>query len=169
MSINELELFHGAMLAKLFRSDKPVSLRMVEMDFEQSRRAYLVNDAVYIYTKHSKKPRKGTRKPTYTWTFTFSANHIKDLLRLKENGKDIYLALVCGQTEVNSRDPIEICFLDWNQIWMCLENDNHKVQQGLSVKFQRGYSFRVWGKNKSSNDPILVNQNALSDWDVPGV
>lgn len=169
MSINELELFHGAMLAKLFRSDKPVSLRMVEMDFEQSRRAYLVNDTVYIYTKHSKKPHKGTRQPTYTWIFTFSVNHVNDLQRLKNNGKDVYLALVCGQPEVNSKDPIEICFLGWDQIQMCLDENNHEIQQNISVKFKRGLSFRVWGTNKSIKDPILVNQNALSDWDVPGV
>lgn len=169
MSISELELFHGAMLAKLFRSDKPVSLRMVEMDFEQSRRAYLVNDMAYIYTKHCKKPRKGTRQPTYTWLFTFSKNHVEDLQRLKGNGKDVYLALVCGQLEVNKNDPIEICFLDWSQIWRCLEKNNHESQQTISVKLMRGKSFRVWGSKNPLEKAILVNQNALSDWDVPGV
>lgn len=169
MSVSEVELFHGAMLAKLFRSDKPVSLRMIEMDFEQSSRAYLVNDAAYIYTKHSKKPRKGTRHPTYTWIFTFRKNHIEDLQRFLQKGKDVYLALVCGQLEVNGKDPIEICFLDWDQIWRCLEKNSDEVQQTLSVKLMRGKSFRVWGAKNSLKKAILVNQSALSDWNVPGV
>jgi len=169
MSVQEMELFHGAVLAKLFRSDKPVSLRMVEMDFEQSRRAYLVNDIAYIYIKHSKRSYKGTRETSYRWTFTFQPNHVEDLKRLKNNKKDVYLALVCGQSVINSSDPIEICFMDWDQIWKCLDINNKKVQQTLCVKCKRGYSFRVWGTLNSSTKAININQNALSDWEVPGV
>jgi len=169
MSIREMELFHGAVLAKLFRSDRPVSLRMVEMDFEQSRRAYLVNDMAYIYVKHSKNSREGTREPTFTWIFNFRNNHIEDLRKLKRNKKDVYLALVCGQPEVSSRDPAEICFLDWNQIWKCLDTHNQGIQQSIMVKYQKGCSFRVWGTKNSSIKAINVNQNALSDWEVPGV
>lgn len=169
MSIKEMELFHGAVLAKLFRSDKPVSLRMVEMDFEQSRRAYLVNDMAYIYIKHGKNPRKSKRLPTFTWTFAFSNNHTADLLKLKGNRKEVYLALVCGQESVSSNDPAEICFLDWNQIWKCLDSEKLNEQQYIPVKYKKGYSFRVWGPKNTSNDTILVNQDSLADWDVPGV
>ena len=169
MSIKEMELFHGAVLAKLFRSDKPVSLRMVEMDFEQSRRAYLVNDMAYIYIKHGKNPRKSKKLPTFTWIFSFSSNHIVDLQKLKGNKKDVYLALVCGQESVSSSDPAEICFLDWNQIWKCLDLNNLIEQQNITVKYQKGYSFRVWGTKNTSIDPIVVNQDSLVDWEVPGV
>lgn len=169
MSIKEMELFHGAVLAKLFRSDKPVSLRMVEMDFEQSRRAYLVNDMAYIYIKHGKNPRKSKRLPTFTWTFAFSNNHTSDLQKLKGNRKEVYLALVCGQESVSSPDPAEICFLDWNQIWKCLDLDNLIEQQYITVKYQKGCSLRVWGTKNTSIVPILVNQDSLADWEVPGV
>lgn len=169
MSIKEFEMFHGVVLAKLFRSDKPVSLRMVEMDIEQSRRAYLVNDIAYIYIKHAKSPRKASRQPTFTWTFSFSPEHMEDLLKLKANQKDLYLALVCGQATVNSVDPSEICFLDWSQIWICLDVGAVDRQQNISVQFQKGRSFRVWGTKNSSVNAFLVNQDTLTNWNVPGV
>lgn len=169
MSIKEMELFHGAVLAKLFRSDKPVSLRMVEMDFEQSRRAYLVNDMAYIYIKHGKNPRKSKRLPLFTWIFSFSNNHIEDLKKLRGNKKDVYLALVCGQESISSPDPAEICFLDWDQIWKCLDSEKLNEQQFITVKYQKSHSFRVWGIKNTSIDPILVNQDSLVDWEVPGV
>lgn len=138
-----MEFFHGAVLAKLFRSDKPVSLRMVEMDFKQSRRAYLVNDMAYIYIKHGKNPRKSKRLSIFTWTFVFSSNHTADLQKLKGNRKEVYLALVCGQESVSNDDPAEICFLNWIQIWKCLDLKKLNEQQYISVQYQKGHSFRV--------------------------
>ncbi len=70
---------------------------------------------------------------------------------------------------MNKNDPIEICFLDWSPIWRCLEKNNYESQQTISVKLMRGKSFRVWGSKNPLEKAILVNQNALSDWDVPGV
>lgn len=164
-----MEFFHGAVLAKLFRSDKPVSLRMVEMDFEQSRRAYLVNDMAYIYIKHGKNPLKKKRQPALSWTFAFSSNHTSDLQRLKGNGKEVYLALVCGHEVVSRNNPAEICFINWSQIWECLDSEKLNEQQFITVKYQKSHSFRVWGIKNTSIDPILVNQDSLVDWEVPGV
>lgn len=169
MSVQEMELFHGAVLAKLFRSDKPVSLRMVEMDFKQSRRAYLVNDEAYIYIKHSKVPRLSKKEFTRTWNFSFSPDHINDFLDLHSNSKDVFLALVCGQAIIDKDQTIEICFLNWSQIWSCIDVTKANEQQYVTVKFQKGYSFRVWGTNLPISKPILISQNALSDWTVPGV
>ncbi len=169
MSIKEMELFHGAVLAKLFRSDRPVALRMVEMNFEQSSRAYLVNDIAYIYIKHAKSPRKAVRLTTFTWVFNFTPSHFDDLLKLIEDQKEVYLALVCGQATINSAGPTEICFLDWSQIWICLDIRAKDRQQSISVQYQKGCSFRVWGTKNTSAREILVNQDALDNWDVPGV
>lgn len=80
MSVTVKDLFHGAVLSKLIRKDRPLPIKLIEMDFDQSRSAYLVNIDTYFYIKSSKSPKLGKRRDkTWTWTFTFSPKHITEL------------------------------------------------------------------------------------------
>lgn len=169
MGIKEMELFHGAVLSKLFRNDRPMSLRMVEMNIDQSSRAYLVNDIAYIYVKHSATPRVLERiEDGYSWIFSFTSNHLAELQKLREF-KDVYLALVCGQSTIDRDHPTEVCFINWSQITDCLDLQRADDTQPITVRYRKGYKLRVWGPKNTSQKPINVNQDALDRWEVPGV
>jgi hypothetical protein len=175
MGLIEKELFHGAVLAKIIRSDQPVSLKMIEMNSDQSRSAYAINIDTYLYIKSSKNPKPSERIPgAITWLFTFNTNHLIELNKLKAE-KDVCLALVCAQTSISKSDhedddkerPLEIGFLRWDQIFQCLDLSN-KEQQSITVRYKKGCSLEVWGSLNTSKKPIKVKQDALEKWKVPG-
>ena len=96
MAIREFELFHGAVLTKLVRGERPVALRMIETRVSQAWSAYKVNDQLVLYVKHSSKPRKGTRqKKARTWQFTFSPDDISKIAAFGPQ-TPTYVVLACG-------------------------------------------------------------------------
>jgi hypothetical protein len=150
MGVNNKELFHGAVLTKLISIDKPISLRLIELNVDQSRSAYLIDTDSYIYIKSSKNPKPSTRDPgVLTWHFTFNTKHLKELNDLRKE-KDVCLALVCGQTmigkdkqeDVELDNPIEIGFLDWDSINSCLDLTKQE-QQYITVKYRKRHKLEV--------------------------
>ena len=61
MSVKEFELFHGAVLTKVLRSDRPVALRLVGTRPGENWSTYTLNDAVDLLVSHSKSPRSVAR------------------------------------------------------------------------------------------------------------
>lgn len=52
MAIKEFELFHGAVLAKLLRSNEPITLCLIERSERDPWASYRINDACSIYIKY---------------------------------------------------------------------------------------------------------------------
>jgi hypothetical protein len=183
MPLRDFELYHGALLTKLVRSDRPITIRMIETETNECWSAYTIDDTVTIYTKASGHGKFDEKDRYVKWTFTFQPKHLSDLRRLSEqNG--VYLALVCANHALPDRVPFigldvsaekawerwlrlenalrrkltGICFLEPDRWHRCLELDDNRTQS-ITVELARGNAFLV-------NGHLRVPQNRLDTWQV---
>ncbi len=162
MSIKDFEMYHGIVLTKMVRSDHPVSLRMIETNKDEAWAAYRINDAATLYIKYRTKGRKTKRTRGLSWVFVFSEDEIREIAKLNKS-KPVYFALVC----VN-KSPIAVCFLEPTDIAKCIDLKAQSAQN-ITVLYQRRKSLRVHGQLNTTNDDVLVvSQNGLDVWKVPG-
>jgi len=166
MSIKAIELFHGVVLTRLIRGDRPISLKMFEFNADASSSAYIVNDEVSLYIKHSKSPRERQRKGyNCAWLFTFSPEHLAELRSLGAD-KAVYTAFVCADRDLEN-DCMQVCFLTPEELAQCIDVYAQEQQSLTVANIPRG-KLRVWGSQKSSNEPLLISKNVLDKWEVPG-
>ena len=80
MSIKTFELFHGGVLTKILRADRPVRLTMIETHPGENWETYKVDfdkANARLLIKYSKKPKKTGNDET--WPFTFSPKQMEEL------------------------------------------------------------------------------------------
>lgn len=160
MPIREFELFHGAVLTKIVRSDRPMTLRMIETKPGESWSAYTLNGEITLILKHSTTPRPLKRERGSTrWQFTLSAEQIQQL-----SGANSWLGLVCGSPKIGKKSPMEICLLDPNEIDRLVDKSS-LVQQSILVKYLPGKSLRV---SSTKSKEFVVPRNRLDTWEIPG-
>jgi hypothetical protein len=161
MSVHEFELFHGVVLTKLVRSDRPMTLRLIETSANEAWVAYTINTTATLFMKHSTKSRVLKREKALSWSFVFSP---KDLAQIKERGGNAYVALICGLKKVQV-PKMEICFLTAEQVNQLLDTEDSR-QQAVTVKAATRKRLRVSSSRIESE--LLVPQSALESWEVPG-
>ena len=161
MSIKEFELFHGAVLTKLVRNDRPISLSMIETKPEDSWAVYTINDEVNIFIKHSTTSRLINRgKGGFSWTFAFN---VENLAKLKGE-RPTYIALVCGHKSVKD-SRMEICFLSPFQVEQVIDFDRG-TSQSITIRYITGAKkLRVFQGRKVG---IMISLNDLDKWEIPG-
>ena len=176
MPIRDFELYHGALLTKLVRSDRPITIRMIETDANECWSAYTIDDTATIYTKYRGHGNFYEKDKSVKWTFSFQPRHLDDLRRLSEQN-DLYVALVCANHRLDSGvritlgDPQKaweewldrekhlrknltgICFLEPDEWHQCL-NLSVGEQKSITVELAKGKAFLV-------NDHLRIPQNAL--------
>lgn len=158
MPIREYQIMHGAVLAKICRNDTPVTLRMIETS-DDSRATYMVNDTVYLYMKHSKSPSPLKREEAERWQFTFAPEHLQELNRLRQDGKSVHLALVCGYSRLQ---PLEVCLLSSNEFTKLIDLSSASPQT-IHVKLKtRARKFRVNGS--ATQEEMKLARNLLDEW-----
>ncbi len=162
MSVKEFELFHGAVLAKLVRNEKPITLRLIETRFDDGR-VYTLNDVIELYVKHSISPRQLTRGDGgYSWTFTFNAEHINQIRELKKK-RPTYLVLVCAHRDVKDA-RVETCLINLEEHADILNLDG-SGQQSITVRYKAGAKkLRIF---LDRQEKFLVALNALDNWEIP--
>ncbi len=161
MSIRQFELFHGAVLAKLVRSDHPVTLRLIETK-EESWSVYTINNEVELFIKICTTPRKLSReKDAISWPFIFSVDQVETISNLKLS-KEVYVALVCGCKDLS--DPMQIAFFTPAEINQIIDF-NATDSQSFTVKYLPRKKLRLIIDYK---EVLLINQKALESWKVPG-
>jgi len=101
MPIRDFELYHGALLTKLVRSDRPMTIRIIETDANECWSAYTIDDTATIYTKYRGHGNFYEKDKSVKWTFSFQPRHLDDLRRLSEQN-DLYVALVCANHRLDS-------------------------------------------------------------------
>ncbi len=187
MPIRDFELYHGALLTKLVRSDRPITLRMIETDADDCWSAYTVDDLATVYAKVRGHGNFSESDKSVEWVFTFQPRHLDDLRRLSEQG-DVYLALVCANHSLPKAIPGFIPFSDdWHAVtkhydrWLAVEKSLRKKRTGIcflepgewnqcldlatartqsiAVEMSRGKSFLV-------NDHLRVPQNRIDTWTI---
>ena len=75
--------FHGSALVRLVQDKRTTGIKLYS-----GNNGYLVNNAAYIYLKHSAK-----RLPP--WIFTFLPEHVKDIDEVRNRIQHIYIVLIC--------------------------------------------------------------------------
>ncbi len=164
--IHDFELFHGAVLTKIMRSDQPVALRMIETNTKEAWSAYIINDEVTLYVKYSTKPMPRERESgAFVWTFSFTPDQLAELRKLGQE-HFVYVALVCGQRDI-AKGSMHVSFMEQAEIDECIDLMD-EVQQNVFVKFVPGGKLRVWGPRNSSRNPIKVTRSGLEKWKIPG-
>jgi hypothetical protein len=166
LSIKDFEMFHGAVLTKLVRSDNPITLRMIETNLKEAWSAYTLNDEVILYIKYSTKPQQRKKnEDVLIWIFSFSTAHLGELQNLRKR-KAVYMALVCGQRAID--DPnMYVCLITPDEIAQCIDIQAIQ-QQTINVRYEPRKKLRVWGGVNTVENPILVASRKLEDWNVPG-
>lgn len=163
MPVREFELFHGAVLAKIVRNEKPITLRMIETKPSSEWAVYRINDEVTLIIKHSKKarslrqPATATSRTATSWTFVFSSDQLAQVSK-----GTVWVALVCGQDNVGA-GPKEICLLQPDEIDALIPNGPTK-QQSVTVRYEPGKSLRALHGQVTK----VVPRNRLDTWQVPG-
>ena len=167
MAIKDIELFHGVVFAKLLRSDRPINLKLFEFNADKSSAAYLVNDEVTLYVKHSKSLQQRKRKGyECAWHFNFSASHLEEIKNFS-NDKCIRMILICGDNNLDNARAMQVCFLKPDEINTCIFIDATEIQTITVSDVKRG-KLRVWGTKNSANNPLLIEKYRLEHWEVPG-
>jgi hypothetical protein len=157
MAVREYELFHGAVLTRLVRNDRPVALRMIETKPGEAWSTYRINDAVNVLIKHSTNPRKLKRNGGgLSWQFVFSQDQLS---QLRQHG--VWVALVCGAAQAGHL--MEICVIDPGQIAQLIDLASRE-QQSVTVKYFPGKSLRA----SSARTEIIIPRNRLGTWAIPG-
>jgi len=158
MPIREFELFHGAVLTKLVRSDTPLTLRMIETRSGESWSTYKINDEVRLLLKHSVISRALSRDKSRAWQFVFSPDQM-----IQVAAPTTWCALVCGNKSIADA-KMEICLLDPSQLGVLLDITT-RAQQSLMIKRIEGKSLRASSVRASD---IVIARNRLDSWAVPG-
>jgi hypothetical protein len=152
MSIKEFHLFHGALLTQLVRSERPLTLRMIETRAADSWSTYRINSEISL------NPRKLARvKGGISWSFVFSKSQMSQVSR-----SDAWAALICGAAKLTA--PMGICLLNPDEIRTLLDISSTD-QQSLTVRSEPRKQFRV---KSSRADELLVPVGRVQEWDIPG-
>ena len=156
MAIKDFELFHGAVLTKLVRSDRSLTLKMIETRAAEDWSTYLIDDRIRVLIKHSAKRRMAKKDSAMAWQFVFNPNQIRQL-----GGDKTWAALVCGGKSLGK--GMEVCLVDPDQIGKLL-NLSIDSQQSLTVKCMPGKRLRVFNPNVEAE--LIIPRNRLDSWDI---
>jgi len=163
MAVDEFELFHGVVLTKLVRSERPITLRMIETRPGEAWSAYTLNDEVDLFIKHSTTPRDTVRGGEgRAWSFVFGADQLRQMAASKAKG-GVYVALVGGTRQIKDTQRC-VCLLDPQEVSGLLDLSS-TAQQALTVKLISGKSLRVYHGHE---EKFKVPQNRLEKWQIPG-
>lgn len=156
MAIRKFELYHGAVLVKIVRRSR--SLTLFERGSDTAWAAYLVNDKVCLYVTSS--DQRGVSNGDARFSYTFQPQETKflrDQLALRGEG-GVFLALVCEDQEV--------ALLDSAQARRCIDLESSKAQN-LTVLIPAGKSLRVYGPLNGRSAMLTVSRNRIDNQDFP--
>jgi hypothetical protein len=156
MPVKSFELFHGAVLTKLVRSDRPVTLRLIETGSQGPWGMYRINDEVNLLLKYSTTPK--AREGATRWDFVVSRREMKEL-----SNEATWLALVCGSSELRSTG-METCLLDPRQLKALFHLKGW--QESAYVERKQRTSLRV-GPTRAGPE-LVIARNRVETWKVPG-
>lgn len=126
--MNNLSFFHGAAILELIRHESYQSLAV----YEGNNSSYVVNGTSGIYIKYSQK-----RLPP--WTFTFSTEHVNDIIEMHQTLERMYVTLVCHVDGV--------CCLGYEEFSTVFAIENESYPKWLSISRMKGEKYSVKGSD----------------------
>jgi hypothetical protein len=164
MSVKEFHLFHGIVLTKLVRSDRPVTLRMIETRPGEAWSSYTLNaDAADLFIKHSTSWRATERKGGgKSWSFVFGTNQVRQMAASARR-RPTFAVLVCGDRSTGAKG-MQVCLLEPQHLSELIDFASSR-QQAITVSYHPGRKLRVY---KGRRERLRIAQGALDSWRVPG-
>lgn len=112
--LREYELFHGAILRSiLIEANRPLDLRVDDTSGRVN--SFVINGKIAIYLKHSERRLS-------PWGFTFTMDHIEELVTLKNKYTQLFIGLICWRDGVVFISPEQFLILtegsESNQHWI---------------------------------------------------
>jgi hypothetical protein len=138
MSINDYELFNGAVLNKLIRKGKPVKIDIFP---SSSNNAFTVNDKVGLYIKYSKKL-------VSPWRFSFIKEHQDEFKIMTDLCKKSFLILVCNKDGI-------VCIN--NTTLKTILDDNYEDVEWISASRLKRESYAIKGSDGKLKFKINLN------------
>jgi len=158
MPIQDFELYHGAVLTKIMRTDPKPTLRLVEKDHTDAWGSYRVNMDVVLHIKYATAGKPSKRSPgSLKWLFTFPPAEVASLAKHPVT----FLALVCGRAKGSTEG--EIALVEPVELKALLDLSAHGGQ-AISVEYAPGKQLRV----HTPRHDCKVPRNAIDKWRVPG-
>lgn len=164
MPIKQFELFHGAVLTRLMRSKRPMTLRLIETNVNDLWAVYVINDVFAILIKYSANPQPGKGSARF-WQFTFPETQLAQLRKLGTN-QQVHVALVCGAENLSDK-KMEICLVEPVEMTNLIDLDA-KTGQWMRVDIQENKQPVVTGKLNSKGSGIKIPRKRLEQFKVPG-
>jgi hypothetical protein len=161
------DMMFGAVLARLCRSDRPTTSRLISTKPDERRKqaVYQINDAV-IYMKYDSKSQQRERKKCEQWQFTFTGGNldeINDRVQKLKPREEFFLVLICVRYGYEG----EVCLLNLDNIRELLDLSSGK-QQVIYVEDRddrRGLQVYI---SRNREQPITIYKSCLDDWNIPG-
>ena len=148
MSIQDFELYHGAVLTKVMRTDPQPTLRLVEKDQTDAWGSYRVNMDVVLHIKYATAGKRAKRSPgILKWLFTFPHRG----------------GYKPGEAPGNVPGLGEIALIEPDKLKALLDLPATAVQ-AISVAYEPGKQLRVHTPRHSCNVP----RSRIDTWRVPG-
>jgi hypothetical protein len=164
MAIQEFELFHGALLAKLLRNEKPMTLRLIERNTECLWGEYSLNDSVRLLVKHSKTPRENRRNSGVSWNFQLNPHEIARLVSESDSMSN-WLGLVCGRGEIKKAPAMQICLLFPEDLGLLLDGRTQGQAAAITVRSIPRKELIVFRDNL---ELLKVPASRITSCEVPG-
>jgi hypothetical protein len=138
--IKEFESYHGIVLSQLIHNNgyRPLSIRLYP---SASNASYVVNEHTGIYLKHS------TRRLS-PWGFTFQTAHQKEILKMKEEFRQVFILLICGNDGIAILD-----FDDFKKI----VNNRHERSEWISTSRSRNKEYTIKGSQAGLDRKVGKN------------
>jgi hypothetical protein len=159
MPIQDFELYHGAVLTKVMRTDPKPTLRLVERDHTDAWGSYRVNMDVVLDIKYATAGKSSKRSPsTLRWLFGFPLSEAASLAKHPAT----FLALVCGKAKGSTEG--EIALIEPDELKALLDLQA-QASQAISVEYEPGKQLRI----HTPRHDCKVPRNRIDKWKVPGV
>lgn len=145
MKLRIADFYYGAVLSLLFNNDIDPAL----VESSNSRQVYdFTTDNVdfRIFIKYRKKSRLGSGGDYRSWQFTLSDSDLSEISKFLGEGRNLLLALVCGEERLNQS---EYAVLNSKEIKQCLENNKTSITISR-LKGEKAFRIPVGGGRDSS-------------------
>jgi hypothetical protein len=161
VAVDQFEVFHGVVLTRLVRADRPITVRLIETRPAEAWAAYTLNGAVDLFVKHSAAPRMTSQGRS--WTFVVGPGQLRQMMESR-SVRQMYVALVGGSGQVKDSRQWSVCLLEPDEIESLLDFVVLS-QQAFVVKASPGKWLRVY---KERVEVLRVPQNRVDTWRLPG-
>jgi hypothetical protein len=123
--LNQSDFFHGVLLSKLLDHGE------LNVRKHQYFSAYIINNKAY-YIKYSSNRIS-------PWSFSFSETHIRELVDLSNQFKEIFVALICNEDG--------ICCLNFQEFKTVIAVENMNFPKWIKATRQKREKYSVSGSD----------------------